>query len=75
MLIAQSLTRFFLQNVNEDTDDMFDRLFDRYGKVVFRRNDKKPPSAEVDDDAESLSCKLIQNYSEQGSLSGVIASW
>lgn len=61
MLIAQSSTHFFLQNVNEDTDDMFDDLFDRYGKVVFRRNDKKPPSAEVDDDAESLSCKLIQN--------------
>ncbi|KAF3438282.1 hypothetical protein FNV43_RR21043 [Rhamnella rubrinervis] len=45
----------FTPNVNEDTDDMFDHLFDRYGKVVFRRNDKKPPSAEVDDDAESLS--------------------
>ena len=23
-----------LQNVSEDTDDMFDDLFDRYGKVV-----------------------------------------
>lgn len=50
-----------MQNVSEDTDDMFDRLFDRYGKVVYRRNDKKPPSAEVDDDAESLSCKLISS--------------
>ncbi|KAI6687055.1 hypothetical protein NL676_023883 [Syzygium grande] len=42
------------ENVNEDTDDMFDDLFNKYGKVVFRRNDKRP-SAEVDDDAESLS--------------------
>lgn len=47
-----------LQNV-EDTDEMFDDLFNKHGKVVFRRNDQKPPSAEVDDDAESLSCKLI----------------
>lgn len=45
----------FLQNVGEDTDEMFDKLFDRYGKVVYRRNDKKSASAEVDDDAESLS--------------------
>ncbi|PON77185.1 Protein Iojap/ribosomal silencing factor RsfS [Parasponia andersonii] len=45
----------FIQNASEDTDEMFEKLFDRYGKVVFRRNDKKPPSAEVDDDAESLS--------------------
>lgn len=54
-------TNFFppLQNANEDTDDMFDHLFDRYGKVVYRRNDKKTRSEEVDDDAESLSCKLI----------------
>ncbi|XP_077220775.1 protein Iojap, chloroplastic-like [Tasmannia lanceolata] len=43
------------KNVNEDTDEMFDDLFDKYGKVVFRRNDQKPPSAEADDDAESLS--------------------
>ncbi|KAL2475905.1 Protein Iojap [Abeliophyllum distichum] len=41
-------------NVSEDTDDMFDDLFKKYGKVVFRRNDQKSPSAEVDDDAESL---------------------
>ncbi|KAM6594800.1 hypothetical protein CsatA_002503 [Cannabis sativa] len=45
----------FIQNASEDTDEMFDKLFDRYGKVVFRRTDKKAPSAEVDDDAESLS--------------------
>ncbi|XP_077230350.1 protein Iojap, chloroplastic-like isoform X2 [Tasmannia lanceolata] len=43
------------RNVNGDTDEMFDDLFDKYGKVVFRRNDQKPPSAEADDDAESLS--------------------
>jgi hypothetical protein len=47
-----------LQNV-EDTDEMFDDLFNKYGKVVFRSNDNKPPTAEVDDDAESLSCKFI----------------
>lgn len=44
----------FLSNV-EDTDEMFDDLFNKYGKVVFRSNDNKPPTAEVDDDAESLS--------------------
>lgn len=49
------------QNASEDTDEMFDKLFDRYGKVVFRRNDQKTSGAEVDDDAESLSCKLISN--------------
>jgi hypothetical protein len=48
-----------LQNVSEDTDDKYDELFNKYGKVVFRRNDQKPQSEEVDDDAESLSCKLI----------------
>ncbi|KAL6201896.1 hypothetical protein ACLB2K_025608 [Fragaria x ananassa] len=45
----------FIPNVSEDTDDMFDDLFDRYGKVVYSRKDKKPPSEELDDDAESLS--------------------
>lgn len=33
---------------------MYDELFEKYGKVVLRRSDKKPQSAEVDDDAESL---------------------
>ncbi|KAL6998968.1 hypothetical protein U1Q18_000134 [Sarracenia purpurea var. burkii] len=42
-------------NVSEDTDDMFDDLFKKYGKVVFTRNDQRPPSAEADDDGESLS--------------------
>ncbi|KAL6514011.1 hypothetical protein OROHE_019467 [Orobanche hederae] len=43
-------------NASEDTDDMFDDdLFNKYGKVVFRRNDQKSTSAEVADDAESLS--------------------
>ncbi|GER33883.1 ribosomal silencing factor RsfS [Striga asiatica] len=41
-------------NVSEDTDDMFDDLFKKYGKVVYRRNDQKPVSEEVDEDAESL---------------------
>ncbi|KAJ0102189.1 hypothetical protein Patl1_05126 [Pistacia atlantica] len=44
-----------LSNLSEDTDEMFDDLFKKYGEVVFRRNDQKLPSAEVDDDAESLS--------------------
>lgn len=42
-------------NISEDTDDMFDDLFNKYGKVVFRGKDQKLPSAEIDDDAESLS--------------------
>ncbi|KZV36252.1 protein Iojap, chloroplastic [Dorcoceras hygrometricum] len=42
-------------NDSEDTDDMFDDLFKKYGKVVFRSNDQKSSSSEVDDDAESLS--------------------
>ncbi|KAF9618404.1 hypothetical protein IFM89_001127 [Coptis chinensis] len=43
-------------NVNdEDPDEIFDELFDKYGKVVYTTNDQKSPSAEVDDDAESLS--------------------
>ncbi|XVF18283.1 hypothetical protein REPUB_Repub11eG0007800 [Reevesia pubescens] len=45
----------FLSNVNEDTDEMFDDLMKKYGKVVLRKNDQKSPSAELDDDAESLS--------------------
>ncbi|KAA8523457.1 hypothetical protein F0562_009880 [Nyssa sinensis] len=53
---SSTFTRMALgSNVSEDTDDMFDDLFEKYGKVVFKRNDQKPPSAEVDDDAESLS--------------------
>ncbi|KAL8469475.1 hypothetical protein ACS0TY_032355 [Phlomoides rotata] len=42
-------------NVSQDTDDMYDDLFKKYGKVVFQSNDRKPSSAEIDDDAESLS--------------------
>lgn len=38
---------------------MFDNLLNKYGKVVYRRNDQKSPAAEIDDDAESLSCKVI----------------
>ncbi|KAL5980184.1 hypothetical protein ACLOJK_036651, partial [Asimina triloba] len=44
-------------NVNEDTDEMLDDLLEKYGEVVFRRNDQKTPTAEADDDAECLSCK------------------
>lgn len=48
-----------VQNVSEDTDDMFDDLLRTHGKVVYKRNDQKPASEEIDDDAESLSCKLF----------------
>lgn len=54
-----------LQNVSgRDTDEMFDDLLKKYGKVVYRGGDRKSQSAEVDDDAECLSCKLISflNY-------------
>jgi hypothetical protein len=51
--------KYILQNASENTDDLYDDLFNKFGKVVFRRTDQKPHSAEVDDDAESLSCKLI----------------
>ncbi|KAI4333339.1 hypothetical protein L6164_018167 [Bauhinia variegata] len=45
----------FFSDVSEDTDDMYDDLLDKYGEVVFSRKDQKPSSAELDDDAESLS--------------------
>ncbi|KAL4293960.1 hypothetical protein S245_063618 [Arachis hypogaea] len=45
----------FFSDVGEDTDEMYDELFKNYGKVVFKRKDQKPATAEVDDDAESLS--------------------
>lgn len=51
-----------LQDVSEDTDDMYDELLNNYGKVVYKRKDQKPASAEVDDDAESLSCKLKSSF-------------
>lgn len=53
-----------MQNVSEDTDDTYDDLFNKFGKVVFRTKDQKPHSAEVDDDAESLSCKVILQSSK-----------
>lgn len=50
---------YSLQNVSEDADDMFDDILKKHGKVVFRRNDQKSSGAEFDDDAESLSRKLV----------------
>ncbi|CAF1935075.1 unnamed protein product [Brassica napus] len=44
----------FLSDVSEDSDEMFDELFNKYGKVVYKSDDLKSPAAEVDDDAESL---------------------
>lgn len=44
-----------LSNMNDDNDEMYDNLFKQYGNVVFKSNDQKLPSAEIDDDAESLS--------------------
>lgn len=46
----------FAQNVSEDSDEMFDDLFKKYGKVVYKSDDQKSATAEVDDDAESLAC-------------------
>ncbi|RYQ96017.1 hypothetical protein Ahy_B08g091460 [Arachis hypogaea] len=51
----------FFSDVGEDTDEMYDELFKNYGKVVFKRKDQKPATAEVDDDAESLSCYETSN--------------
>lgn len=45
-----------VQNVGEDSDEMFDELFNKYGKVVYKSDDQKSVTAEVDDDAESLTC-------------------
>ncbi|KAJ1430740.1 Protein Iojap/ribosomal silencing factor RsfS [Sesbania bispinosa] len=45
----------FFSDVNKDTDEMYDELLNNYGKVVYKRKDQKPASAEIDDDAESLS--------------------
>ncbi|XP_045800634.1 protein Iojap, chloroplastic [Trifolium pratense] len=45
----------FFSDVGEDTDDMYDELLSNYGEVVYKRKDQKPASAELDDDAESLS--------------------
>ena len=41
---------------------MFDELFNKYGKVVYKSDDLKSPAAEVDDDAESLACKKPRDY-------------
>lgn len=54
-LSSMFCTRAVGSNTSEDTDDMFDDLFYKYGKVVFKRKDQKPHSAEIDDDAQSLS--------------------
>ncbi|KAK4752982.1 hypothetical protein SAY87_021780 [Trapa incisa] len=46
----------FFANVNEEDDgEMYDKLFDKYGKVVYSSGDKKSAGDEIDDDAESLS--------------------
>jgi len=50
------------QDLGDDTDDMYDELLNNYGQVVYKRNDQKPASAEIDDDSESLSCKLITSF-------------
>jgi hypothetical protein len=40
---------------------MYDDLLNNYGEVVYKRKDQKPACAELDDDAESLSCKPIRS--------------
>ncbi|KAF6159759.1 hypothetical protein GIB67_030017 [Kingdonia uniflora] len=54
---TQSLNkkRMVAQDLSEDKEGMFDDLLETYGKVVYSRSDPKPPSAEADDDGESLS--------------------
>ncbi|XP_058752021.1 protein Iojap, chloroplastic [Vicia villosa] len=42
-------------DVGEDTDDMYDELLNKYGKVVYKKKDQKPANEEIDDDSESLS--------------------
>ena len=54
---------------------MFDDLFNKYGKVVFTSNDKKPPTAEVDDDAESLSCKFIPPIFKSTIIANVLLTY
>lgn len=50
--------RVLMQEVGAgDADDVFDDLFKKYGKVVYKSGDQKRPAAEADDDSESLSCK------------------
>ncbi|CAN1358997.1 Protein Iojap, chloroplastic [Linum perenne] len=44
---------------SEDSEEALDDLLNKYGKVVFRRNDEKGLVAEVDDDAETLSCDVV----------------
>ncbi|KAF6162300.1 hypothetical protein GIB67_008429 [Kingdonia uniflora] len=43
------------QDLSEDKEGMFDVLLEMYGKVVYSKSDPKPPSAEADNDGESLS--------------------
>lgn len=50
-----------LQNAGADTDDMYDDLLKKFGEVVYKSNDQNSPTAEVDDDAQSLSCKHISH--------------
>ncbi|PKA60389.1 Protein Iojap, chloroplastic [Apostasia shenzhenica] len=38
-----------------DTDEVFDDLLKKYGKVIYKSGDKKSPGEDADDDAESLS--------------------
>ncbi|CAH9109671.1 unnamed protein product [Cuscuta epithymum] len=39
---------------SDTTDDMFDDLIEKYGELVFRRNDNKTASEDAEDDAQSL---------------------
>ncbi|CAN0891907.1 Protein Iojap, chloroplastic [Linum grandiflorum] len=45
----------FLTNAEDTDEEALDELFNKYGKVVFTRNDQQPLIPEVDDDAETLS--------------------
>ncbi|RRT74102.1 hypothetical protein B296_00022154 [Ensete ventricosum] len=55
-LLMIDCMRVLLQEVGAgDADDVFDDLFKKYGKVVYKSGDQKRPTAEADDDSESLS--------------------
>ncbi|KAI7727764.1 hypothetical protein M8C21_013154 [Ambrosia artemisiifolia] len=55
-------------NASQDTDDMYDDLFKKYGKVVYKSSDQKSPTAEADDDAECLSCKPFILYTSASDI-------
>ncbi|KAJ6834153.1 protein Iojap, chloroplastic [Iris pallida] len=54
-LFCQRQPNYNVGGGEDTTDEVFDELLNKYGKVIYRSGDQKSPTAEVDDDAESLS--------------------